>query len=594
VKTKGQRIIVVLIFVGSLFPFIYKRNVEWQGDDDYLCFWDFAVYSNLQLIPHSFTKAGLLEFGKRTVRPFLNAPHNLMPAMAYGFIYRIMDWLGVPFSAATIHFPIALLAALSCSLFFVLLIESGLTTFLALIGAMLLILSPIFAMANRSPTTSWGASVLFSQVAAVLALHRLCDRRSSKLWAALALLNVVLTDNLFFLALAALAVAFALRDAPIGQTLLSLRTLPRTFWENTRPLRAKGILLPVAFMAAWWVVVTLYAIAANRIGIWRPVTPLFRLSSHTHDTGSLFSYGPIIFHDYLAVLMGEAFLYIFLPTIVLYVLMVRKPITGLAWSFGAVAGLGYGLLFYALTTDTWQKKNLYQIYVLAPFLLVLMLICQALIRERPRFKFVVYGALCLLLVSAGLGQLSYVWHERLCLSSTAYCNWIHGANWPNAGTKAVGYLIRRILDRELAKNPSPPVRLSVYQGNGYVYNGVDCTPFTSLLVFSGLVSNGEYFERRYGVRPVVTAKRINALAEDDLRLHAILDLRQGGEEPGVSRYDVTLNGKGIAALLIRPPVQENTLPPPGTYDLRVLEKKFDAAYHRLGDFFPAACSRREK
>jgi hypothetical protein len=581
VNMTGQRVIPVLIFLCGLFAFMYKRNVEWQGDDDYLLFCASAVYSNLQLIPDEFSSTGLVRFGQRTIKPFLYAPHNIMPALAYGLFYRILDWCGVPFSTATIHLPIALLSALSCSLFFLLLVRTGLATFIAMMGALLFLLSPLFAMASRSATTSWGPSVLLSQLLALLALHHLSDRKFSKILAGLALLNVVLTDNLFFLTLPMLAAVYALRDAPIGSTLSSPKNLPRSLWQNTQPLRAKTIFLPATLMAAWWIVSTFYALIADRVGIWHPITPLCRLTPHTHrDFGTPGLFTPLVLPDYMALLGGEAFLYVFLAAIVLYFMVVRKPIKGVAWSYAVIGGLAYAALFYAVTSHSWERKNLYQIYVLMPFMLLFLLICQTLIREYPRYRFVMYGILCLLVVSAGAGHLSYVYRARLSLSKTAYADWIHGANCPNDGSKALGYLVRRTLEAKLARDPAQPVRLSVYNGANYLH-------VTSLAVFSGLMDNGVYFEKKYGIKPPVTVEKLKEFQPRGLRFGAILDLRRSDNDSGESKYSVTLDGELIAALVVLPAIADEALPRPGTYDLHFLEEKFDAAYRSLEDYYPA-------
>jgi len=592
--TPVQKALLVFVFFASLFPFTYKRNTDWQGDDDYLCFYDSAVYSNLQLLPDEFSKAGLVRFGKRTVKPFLNAPHNLMPAMVYGLAYRVMDWVGAPFSTTTIQSPIAILSALTCALFFLLLVRIGLGTPFAVIGAVLLILSPIFAMATRATTTSWGASVVFSQIVALLALDRLSDRTPSKVFAGLALLNVVLTDNLFFLALPALAVAYALREVPVGQTLLSPKNLLRSVRENLKPLRAKVVFLPPALAAAWWVGTTLYAVLAERSGFWRPITPLFRLSPHTREGGSLLFTSPIILHDYAAMFLGEAFPYVFIIAIVLYWVIVRKPIQRFVWSYAAVGGMGYGILFYVLTADIWQKKNLYQIYLLVPVLLLFLFICRGWIEERPRHRIAVYGVSLLLIVSAGFGHLSYIWHKPFCLSSGAYSDWIHGANWPNAGTKAVGCFMREILQARLAQDPSRPIKLSVVGDARWVHQGKDLTPVTSLLVFSGLMADGEYFKKRLGVKPNVTLERSNEALENDLRLRVVLDFRQNGGDSGESKCEIRSDGQLIAVLVVQPADGEDALPRAGTYALHDLERKFDATYRTLEDFFPAPYSKPKR
>ncbi len=579
-RTFTQKVLFLLIFGGAFFLFMFQRSVEYQGDDDYLFFCDAAIHTNIQIVPDGFTREDLVRWGKRTVKPFINAPHNLMPQVLYSLCWRVMDWLEVPFSFDTLHIPPAALTAFSCSFLFWLLLRFGFSTGLAAIGAVLYALSPIHAAACRSITLVWASTALFSQMLALWALEAYARKGRGAVWVGLAFTNIVFADLLFFLALPALVVAYALRDSSFKEALLQLRMLPRRLWENTRPLRVRAIVLPVSAAILWWVVITLYAFAADRLGLWRPVTPLYRLTYHVKDVGPLIVASPQLLHDYFSLLMGEAFLYVFVLAIVLHAVLVRRPERALLWSYAVIASVGYGLLFYVLTGHTWQKKNLYHIYTLLPFLLLLLMMCRNLMRERPSLRRAVFPLLGVLIVSAGVGTLSYVWRLPLAVSKTAYADFIHGQVFPNLGTKGVGCILRLMLDDRLTKRPVGRVVIRTDMPPGLT---VPC----SVVTFAGLMSDGIYFERKYGIRPEVILETLSGFRAGDLQLYVECDLREGDAPTTAAVYNIARDGKVIARLVVQHPLGEELVPAPGTYELEELENRFDATYRRLADYYPA-------
>jgi len=581
------RLVAVLVFFFALFVFTYHTNVEFQGNDDYLHSCEATFCSRMQLFPASFSRPDLARFARTTIRPFIHAPHNLMPALAFGFLYRILDALGVPFSVALIHFPVALMSAICCAVFFLLLRKLGFDLLTAILGTLILIIAPIFSMNSRGIATRFLAVLPFSQVLALYALQNLSDRKSTRVWAALALLNAALSDVLFFLTVPAFLVAYGLRKTSVGEFLRSPRASLAAAWENAKPLRNKLILLPLACVLVWWVALTIAAIVAAHFGVWHPETPLYRLGSHTAHTGSMLFQHPAALHNYASVLAGEAFLYIFLAALAVYCFFVKDRITGFAWSFAVVAGLGYGTLWYVLCRDDWGVRHYYQIYVLVPLLLILLHVFRAIAQQYPKSKYILRVGLCIILLFAGLGNLSYIWNIPLAIHCPAYNEWTHGANYPNTGTKAVGYLVRRICETACNQQQLQSIRFYPKPRS------------TSLEVFSGLMFDGRWYEERCGVKPRVTieemddpAKVLPLAGEEIPALCVLLDLRPSTSSASLSskdyvRYNVLSDGVLMASLFVLPP---NSGRPddlkPGDYTLDSLDQRFDATYRRFVDYFP--------
>jgi hypothetical protein len=582
----------VAIFVSSLFLFTFKRNVEFQGDDDYMYFWDFALYSKIRFLPEHWTRAGLVQFGKLTIKPFLHAPHNLMPAFAFGCYYRLLDAIGVPFSVRVIHSPMALMSALTCSLFFLLLVMSGFEIRWALSGTLLLMFSPIFSVAARAIAQYFTLAIPFSHVLALVGLQSLSDRKSSKVFAGLVLLNVALTDMLFFLTIPALAVAYALRDAPPGLLRSSPKVLLATIWENMRPLREKVVCLPALVAAVWWVLVTAGSFIAAAMHVWHPTTPLSRLFIHSGMAGSMLFGEPTALHNYMVYLFGDAFLYIFVLLIAAYVLFLRGKVSGFLWAYAVIAGAGYGILWYVLTGKHDFVMFCYQIYVLVPFLLLTLCILRSLRLHYPKSGPLVLAVLLVMGVSAVAGHLSCVWRLPLALSPSAYTQTLQGMNNPNRGTKAIGYLVRQILNSTWTTKPTQPVRIYMSPRS------------SSLVAFSGLMMNGAYYAKQHGARPNMTVenledvRKVVPIGESQIPpLCMILDFRSSTGRPDsllgqpapdtVARYDVTSGGRVIASLFVIPSsIITREVPPPGTYSFDSLDFAFYHAYHTLMDFFP--------
>jgi len=582
---KAQRnidmVIIILIFLGAVLLYARGINSEYQWDDDYIYSSGFVGFANI--LNSSFAnKIYLLGFLR----------HGPVPSLYFGLFYNIWEGLGLPFSRNAIQFPIALLSALAISLFYIFLRLQKFGLGLALGGALLLLSSPIFTMASRGIATYFAAVIVFNHILGLLVISGISENKKVRIIGGLALLHISASDSLFFVTLPIFAVAYAGRNETIEFNLAFLKNFLRGFWQNTKDLRNWIVSGPSLLMVTFTLLTSLFSIVYGLPDT--RLSSLFR--SHTGEglggLGDIFAltHFPQRLYGYLAVDFGELFPVFFILALILLFGIYNKINKGFVFTFAFISSAGYGLLFFVLSADSFCVKNLYQIYVLIPFLLLFLFALKTLRQKSNPYKIIAGLILVAAIITSGLATASYVWKKPYAFSYSIYQGIIHGTNNPNYGTKALGFIARESLTAIWDANPEQAINLYIKNNN------------TSFQIFSGL-NNIQYFQRRYGRTPPLNIIAINEIPtsndlktiknqDKEVKLFILIYDKFVNEDLGdLPNYKI-IGDQGIVGTifvlskdeaLIKNLANSVTI---RAYTISELEKKFDEKYRKLGDYYP--------
>ncbi len=198
----------------------------------------------------------------------------------------------------------------------------------------------------------------------------------------------------------------------------------------------------------------------------------------------------------------------------------------------------------------------------------------------------------MLIISTVMGHMSYVWKKPLSIRSHVFMSDTYGTNRPNHGTKAVGYLIRKILKSTWKDNSSQKVT---------IYNNYDASRNNSFLFFSGIGIIGKYFENILGIKPnfllknnmenisEILPKSIQPNASNCVVLNLDCDTFNENHNKRIKTYgyNIISRGKYIVNLFILTYGNvPDSIHEPGDYQLSNLEKEFDKKYTEINDYFP--------
>jgi hypothetical protein len=592
-----DRIAFVGIFVAALALFTWDRNVELQGDDDFSVAMRAAGIANTFRIPEADGPLQqIASFFINLDFNLVNLRHGSFPLFYHGLSLRLFELLDLPFSLTLIHFPLAVIAALSCVMLFALLRSVDLDRFTAFATTALMMFSPVYLMASRGIATYYMLVPEFTTLLCLLALSRPLESRSAKVFLAFAIFNLFLGETLFFLVFPALAIAFLTARAGWPSSASDVGATLRRYRQVAKPLGH-----PVIVATA---VATLVATLQATFDFWRlapervRLTRLGSLKSAHLETGM-----PVIsdldrLSEYTSLLAGEIFP-IILPIGLLWILIRRVGIEwNLVTAYGAMAGIGFAILFYGILQPGEWLKVAYQIYVLLPALLVFAVVLNALLDpQRTRAVRVVSGSLAVLaVVSAAASSLAFVWgHPDAVFRPEAFAFRPHGANHPNSGSKGLGFLVREALADHTSAGGTGTVRFYATQ-HPRIYTGAVSA---SLRVFAGVQEDmAKNFNYPFAIviENLLDAPKMRQLARCPGAYCAVLDLRDAravsGFETRQLRYEVherpvDEGATPIATLLVI--TERGDHAPswtPGRYELARLEDAFDRKFTTFADFLP--------
>jgi len=593
--------VIDLLLVGgliglALFVYTWHGNVEFQGDDDVIYLREHVGFTKILqgLLPALVTQPSVaLAKGKALILHFFFQRHCSAPPLLFGMCYWGMETLGIPFTLFTFHLPVCLPGVAACALFYLLLRREALGRPMALLGGLLLVVSPLVVMANRGIATYFAAVIPFTQVLALLALQRPATDSRWRVRAGAAMLLVTLSDILFFVSLPVLVGAVIFREGCGRTSGTAWRSWLSQLVKRLAPLGARVIVYPTALAIVLALVFTHMKCALpDRFGSqW---TPIFRIVCHTSEAGLGPLFRPQILFEYLAVLLGELFPLVLVLGLVVAVLTRGKAFRGVVGTYAVVASSAYGLVFYVLSAPAWGVKNLYQIYLAVPLVLFVLLAADSIRRATPRARPTIVGVLVLVLLSAGTSMVSYIWKVPVSVTRAPFAMSLYGTKNTNYGTKGTGMLVRALLEDLVRRDPDSRVDVTVLR----------CPRWTSLVTFAGLNWSAEYYRARFGARGISVDQGPNQKsaireAAGAAPTCVLLDVRTHGEgaphteqlkEPGALQSAVQFDIMGaestIATLLVRGLPRDSLPLPPGPYPLAELEETFDRRYRALDDFIP--------
>jgi len=562
-------LIGAMLMLGSFLLYTLGRNVEFQGDDDYLYLRSFHMlhqaWDQIHLLEWRLLPAQLINFGIA----FMSEPrHAPLPVLLNAWFYHGCVGLDSKFTLNVFHLPIALVSSTAIALFYRMIrIQPGTSRSIAVFGSLLLMTSPLFTMASRGLSSYYLAFIPFSTIIAMLSLQHVSRTGSVSIWTGLGTAQVVFSDTLWFVTLPLLLASFLWAT---GNWRTGLARL-------TSPALALPLGAGILFMIAG-------TISMACIGKSAPFLSL--LHSHARSHG----WNPVILDPHqlfgcLAMLAGAGTLgWLGLGTI-LWTWKNRRLPASVPASFAVLAFLAYATLFYVVSSETRFVKNFYQIYLVTP--VVLLLTCMlSFISSRRLFGRLGITALALaILTTEVLACVNYVWKLPVSPAASTFADWAHGTNNPNQGTKAAGYLMRQWM-------------LAAWKLDSRIPANITLSRYTvSLAIFSGIGEGerGDYFRHQTGAPHKITMKIDGSLPASfrdnhDRRIGSaiILDL-SGAPRPDTPPYTYTLCNQGtpITVLLVYPPAGIATPPiKSGISDIEIWDKCFDQTYHAYSDFFP--------
>jgi hypothetical protein len=574
----------ILLGVAAL-AFLLCPNSEFMGDDDYLYTRGFVGFAKL-ILPSYFTTAGLpgLEaFGRDLAFQLFFLRHGPLPSLWFGLWYAGWEALGLPFWFFVYRIPVALFASLAPILMFRILRNAGHAIVVSFLAGAVLIASPIYLGAARGLSTYLGTSVVFAQLLAVWSLQRLDRAPHRAVVPGLALCNLVCSDPLFFLGLPALLSAFVLRKLDFTGLRRDWRRVLPQIRDAASPLRRSAVWMPPAIAVVGTLLASLIAEILNHrhaLGyeLHTHVAQVF--SSHFRSLApiSLISFDSLARFWQRAVaqgamLFGEISPFVTIAAAILLVWRPARSVNGFAARFAVIGVIGYGALFYCLSFDGATAK-LYQIYVLAPLLLLIVSAIAALNRRASIF------AMSALFVSCAAGAAAFVGRLPVASQPGVFAEETHGTAHPNMGSKVLAYLVRESVGTVLSRSLDARVGVKIWAP----------ARESSALAFSGLMFDGEYFRFRFGRNPAIAI--VSEPFDDSQRacaapIAARVEVRSRGDAGPVRLQQCVFDGERplVDFIFIGP---EHLLPNEraGMYQRADLESRFDARYGRLADLFP--------
>lgn len=551
-------------------------------------FWSFIPdIENMGVIDSLLYQAGTFAHGLLFFR------HGAVPAIYISLFYGLFDVFGLTFSAYLLGLPTAILGAGSSVLLYNILCKAEVKVWLSLAGAIALVLSPLFAGLSRGFATFVWVGPIFSLLMCLAALQRLNTNRGSQLFLGFALINLMFSDALFFLTVAALVVAYGLRHADFKTGLAHPLSFLTAFKNSLRPIWAWPIMFPVAF--------ALFALVSSALFVTKfgaaleNVIPLHSLLLATSKHSSLGLQGLVLdghWITYPSVLFGEAAPFFILLALTSLIWRAPRSPRVLLSVFSALAGIGFGILIYLVKEPNADVIHGYQIYTMIPLLIFLVISADRASRISVNAERWAKVAAVGFLISAGASCGAYLFKLPLAISPEFSAE-VFGVSKPEYGTKAAGHISRQIIEFNLQKNPGTEVIVDTFRDSKRPfppknYGGfrVYSAPYQ---VNAGILQNGGVFAHRLNITPhitttvmgfgddVFTTSRPNCPAEFCVTIRTT----DTGE---YELYDIFDEEKLLARLYVAAQIPSDL--EPGRYQAKLLNQAFDAANTQIEDYYP--------
>lgn len=589
-------VVAIVLYTTQPFPDFFRDEDYETGYQAASFFWSFIPdFKNMGIVDSLLYQAGMFAHSLLFYR------HGAVPAIYFSLIFGVFDVLGLTFSAYILGLPTAILAAFSSVLFHNILRRAKVKSWLALAGAMAFIFSPLFAGLSRGIGTFVWIGPIFSLLLCLTALQRLDMSWSSRIFLGFAFVNLMLSDALFFLTLAALIVSFGLRHADYKNSLKRPLYFASQFKNELRPILMLATMVPV--------VLTLLALISSALFVVKfsaALSGTIPLNSLLLATGKHSSFGleGLIFDGhwitYPSILLGEAApLFICLALLSLAWRAHRSPHVFL-WTFATLAGLGYGILIYVVKPPNIDVAHGYQIYTFIPLLIFLVLAADRFASIGVRAERLVKVAAGVFLISAIASCGAYLFKLPLALSSEFYAE-VYGVSKPDFGTKAAGHISRRIIELNLRQNPDANISVDVYRdpnrpfpprnyGGFMVYS----TPYQEN---AGVLQNGDVFAHRLNMTPHITTTVMDITNETTptpaLNCPAeFCAIIRTADNDNFVIYDIFNEEKFLARIYVAAQVPTDLKP--GRYQTQPLNQAFDAANTHIEDFYPPRTTKNKQ
>jgi len=547
--------------------------------------------------------------------------HGPIPPLFIGIFYRILDFIGVPFSVFVLQMPTALFAISAVILFYLALAHAKLDLWIAFFAALVLAFSPIFTVSARGLSTYWAVIIVFNQALALYTFQRIDGSRKSKIILSAVIAHILLSDMLSILSLLALVVGYALRSYEWRFTPKLPLQLLSHIWKNLSFLSNAIIMIPNAVVFLFLAGTAVVAITIGQAG-GIPLYPTLIFWTLTAHGGELIlgqSLDLDVWYTRIIHALGEIAPFMVVAALLVLILFRKGCNRGFIWSFAWIASLGFGILFYVLADDHPTSLYLDQMYIVIPFIAF-----TAYQFDRMRRNYAwgrVFGRVGLGAISVGAltSTITLTWSIPVSLASNRLIVDQQSNSWhdaigfkvPNVGTRAAGYIARSQLLQAWRSNPELHVTLthaSTWHPRTYV-------PFQA---YAGLFQKGDWFANELGIKPRITYRQVlpnSTLSSKAVCKDAKLCISQTSTEsyavehipltpatmpPCKAPFCVSLTIGDTAAPVYRYAfydhdklwqvlyVQSSGEPslPPGRYQIDDLDRRFEATYARLWDYFP--------
>jgi len=585
----------VFIFCLALALYTVQPYGDFFRDEDYEMgyqaasfFWSFAsdVHS-LSFIDGILYKVGTFAHAVFFFR------HGAVPAIYISLFYGLFDVLGLTFSATLLGLPTAILGALTTVLFYDILRKADIRSWLAFSGALALALSPLFAGLSRGFATFVWIGPIFSLLLCISALQRLGHGRGSQYFFAFSVINLILSDALFFLTLAALCVTYGLRHSTLEPRLIHPGHFVRALRQGLEPVLTKRILIPVSIVLSALVLSAVFVLKYG--AALSSAVPLNSLLLATRKHSSVGLEGLVLdghWLTYPSVLLGETAPIFFVLAAGSLLMRAPQPRQRFLWGFAVLSGVGFSILIYLVKAPSLDVTHGYQIYTLIPFLLFVVLAGERAAMAGNVSQIWVKSSATLFLVGTAASCGAYLFKLPLAYSQE-FAAEVFGVSKPEYGTKAAGHISRVLIEQNLGKSPNTKITVNIYRDPSRPFPPLNYGGFrvysAPYQLNAGLLQSGGVFTHRLNILPDITTTVVGNAENDAPPMRPSCPAEmcatiQLGTHKTSDIYDI-LDGN---SLLIRLYVTPTVEPPiaPGSYQAQTLNKAFDAANTHIEDYYP--------
>lgn len=624
---------LMLLVVATSLLYLIDANNDFLGGNDFLkgnhsaIFAGFLDWTAEDVSSPAAVLSKILLMG----HAFSFYPHGPLPPVYFGFFYKLLDIIGVPFSAFTIQLPTALLSVAGIILFYLVLLKARINPWIAFITALILSLSPIYVLSARGISTYWTIAIVFNQALAIYALQNLRDTRASKILVSLTFVHILLSDVLSFLLFAALLAGYGLRNYTWRFNRTFALDILDHFRHNLAPLASPIIFIPALTTLLFLGAVSVVGVVMKNIGGGIPLYPVLLFWALFAHGGELFSgdsLGLSIWLTRIVHTLGEAAPLLIATALCIFVVRRKSSSQGFLWHFAWISSLGFGLLFYVIANDHPSTLYLDQIYTLIPFLTFAAVQLSYLAERHVWGKALTIGILTLTSIGALISSVTLVWSvpistmsDRLIINETSLV-WSDalGFKIPNDGHRAAGYIARTLLKKAWSQDPDRPIQ---------VIHSSTLHPraFEPFLIYAGLIQKGDWFANTLGIKPDITYLHtlpntptsgqnecgdapacdlwtssksyeneyhpLDDAERDVCSAPFCVSLTFGSTSDKFKRYELMSENKIVQVLSVRGlPTTELTALPPGRYQITSLDRRFESEFTRLWDYFPKRAAYR--